>query len=516
MRIISVEVENFASYRHLKFDYSGQGLTLLRGLTGSGKSTLCDSVPWILFGKTAKGGAVDEVLSWPGDQVSYGASTLTVDSGLIHIHRIRGKAKDNDLWYTLDIDLKAYRGKDLPDTQRLLNDLLGFDYDLYLAGAYYHEFSQTAQFFTTTAKNRRAISEQLVDLSLATKLQPKLVEDKKVLSKQLDETEKRIYTLGTNIELLKRMYMAELVKFNEWDAKKQQRISLLQNKIVNFEDDKNRTLEELVAKDDAFEEDEHKKQHKQNVKRQCPECGNWTGETSEGPAKRYIVRANPYTEQIERELARTNNYVNQMIELEAEINPHKEAAEKMALEKFDSEHVLEDYKVTQALKTADLDELEVLQQVVADYRSVAITNTIQDLETKTNKLLTDHFDAEIRVSFAVEDADKLEVTIHKDGNECVFTQLSKGQRCLLKLCFGLSVMEAVQNHHGIKFEQVFLDEALDGLDDTLKTKALGLLQTLGQQYDSIFLVEHSSELKAAIDNQFEVTLINGESHIEKA
>lgn len=506
MRIISVEVENFASYRHLKFAYSGQGLTLLRGLTGSGKSTLCDIIPWILFGKTAKGGAVDEVLSWPGDQVSYGASTLTVDSGLIHIHRIRGKAKDNDLWYTLDIDLKAYRGKDLPDTQRLLNDLLGFDYDLYLAGAYYHEFSQTAQFFTTTAKNRRAISEQLVDLSLATKLQPKLVEDKKVLSKQLDETEKRIYTLGTNIELLKRMYMAELVKHNDWDSNKRKRLAQLKEKFEQFETDQASVVEDLIEQDINW----LAAQHNHKVSTKCSECG-----ASKTGNKTYKQPVSPYLDRIERELSRTNTYGEQLIELRAETNPHQKTAEDTVLEQRNKVAELELLEIAKQKSALELDEIEVLQQVVSDYRSVAITNTIQDLETKTNKLLADHFDAEIRVSFTVEDADKLEVSIYKDGNECVFTQLSKGQRCLLKLCFGLSVMEAVQNHHGIKFEQIFLDEALDGLDDTLKIKALGLLQTLGQQYDSIFLVEHSSELKAAIDNQFEVTLINGESHIEK-
>lgn len=507
MRIINCQLENFTSYKNLEFDYSDQGLTLLRGLTGSGKSTLCDAVPWILFGKTAKGGSVDDVLSWPGDRIAYGSVTLTHPRGIINIHRQRGKPKDNDLWYTLDSDLKVYRGKDLPDTQRLINNLLGFDYDLYLAAAYYHEFSQTAQFFTTTAKNRRQICEQLVDLSLATRLTPALSEDKKALAKRLVDTETKIYTLGTNIDLLKRMFVAEIAHHNDWERIKRQRIGLLQDKIVNFEDDKNKTIADLLDREEAWIADKRVLEHATI----CSECG--APKKTHKPHKQPI---NPYTERLARELARANTYVEQMKELETETNPHQDTANKTALERADKELELEQLNLKQAIFSNDIDELEVLQQVVSDYRSVSIQNAIFDLETNTNKLLADHFDAEIRVSFEVADADKLDVSIHKDGNMSTFTQLSKGQRCLLKLCFGLAVMQAVQNHHGIRMDQIFLDEALDGMDELLKVKAYHMLLTIAQWYDSIFVVDHSAELKALVGNQYHVQLINGESVIEKS
>jgi ABC-type Mn2+/Zn2+ transport system ATPase subunit len=76
-------------------------------------------------------------------------------------------------------------------------------------------------------------------------------------------------------------------------------------------------------------------------------------------------------------------------------------------------------------------------------------------------------------------------------------------------------MQAVQNHHGVKFDQIFLDEALDGMDDALKIKAFGLLQTLEQSYESVFVVEHNQELKARFESSYIVRLINGKSEIEK-
>lgn len=77
-------------------------------------------------------------------------------------------------------------------------------------------------------------------------------------------------------------------------------------------------------------------------------------------------------------------------------------------------------------------------------------------------------------------------------------------------------MQAVSNYSGIKFQQVFFDEALDGLDETLKAKAHGLLSTLEQEYESIFVVEHSEGLKSMFTNQFRVELVNGNSIIEKS
>src|ERR1700733_2695413 len=100
MKILSASVQNFASYKKLDFEFDGQGLALVAGPTGSGKSTLCDVVPWVLFGRTSKGGTVDEVLSWPGDEITSGVITIDDRSGRpFSITRTRGsKPKDNDLF----------------------------------------------------------------------------------------------------------------------------------------------------------------------------------------------------------------------------------------------------------------------------------------------------------------------------------------------------------------------------------------------------------------------------------
>src|SRR5690348_8536249 len=93
MRILSVSAQNFASYKSLEFDFQNQGLILIQGATGSGKSTLCDLIPWVLFGQTAKGGKVDEIRTWNTEEPTTGSIRL---SNNIVIWRSRSP---NDLFY---------------------------------------------------------------------------------------------------------------------------------------------------------------------------------------------------------------------------------------------------------------------------------------------------------------------------------------------------------------------------------------------------------------------------------
>jgi DNA repair exonuclease SbcCD ATPase subunit len=478
VRIISCEVHNFASYKHLEFNFNDKGLCLVAGPTGSGKSTLCDVVPWILFGKTAKGGSVDEVLSWPGHEVTTGTLEFEVNNIKYKIIRTRGKnSKDNDLYiYSFaELSLDHRRGKDLLDTQKIVNSVLGFDLDLYLSGAYFHEFSQTAQFFSTTAKNRRLITEQLVDLSLARKLQESLSATKKTITIKLNAVVKEFDTLTSNIALLQRMQEAETTKESRWHEEHRKTISYVKSLYNKFEVNRERT-----------------------VSNKCNSCGTAL------KAPTTIVDES------------TNPHLERLVELEQEKNPHSGSVKDFTseIDGINLKQTLANAQLT--VCTTYLNDLELLDNVTTDFRAVLIRNTVLDLEAHTNKLLTDHFDAEIRVQFAAEDADKLDTTIFKDGNECTFTQLSKGQRQLLKLSFGLAVMKSIQNHHGISFNAVFLDEALDGLDETLKVKAYGLLQSLALYYESVFVVEHNEALKSMFPNRIDVSLTSEGSQLEEA
>lgn len=577
MKILNVELTNFASYEHLKFEYQNQGLTLIHGATGSGKSTLMDAIPWVLYGQLSKGGNAAEVLSWPGDKITTGVCYLTTSSGLdIMIRRTRAsKAKDNDLYYTQRVpDVRdEIRGKDIPDTQRLINNLLGADADTMTAATNYHEFTPAASFFAATAKNRRALCEQMVDLSLPIKLHERLsarkkdcLNDKETAERQLSGNTGQLARVELQLKTTKKQRDA-------WAVSNSKKLVELEAKSLSFDSDKEARIGELAkaqkAWNDAQSRDLVRAQNELNLASEakdpqvffdwekflddaesalkwhaCDKCGsplehealknyaaerhememqklannNLRGQHRRAQAKMQEIldRVNPYTEQLKYQESLKNTYLDQISSLFTENNPHLQTVYDLKRERNQLKDDIEHNTQVLAGITQDLTDTLLLLDIVADFRSALIANTLSDLESKTNTLLTDHFDAEIRVVFSAQDADKVEVEIMKDGNLASFTQLSKGQRQLLKLAFGVSVMKVVANRHALAPNVITIDEFADSLSDELKIKAFGLLQSLALEYSCVLVAEHSEAMKACFDNRYHVTLDNGRSKIEKS
>jgi DNA repair exonuclease SbcCD ATPase subunit len=218
---------------------------------------------------------------------------------------------------------------------------------------------------------------------------------------------------------------------------------------------------------------------------------------------------------IEREKNKENNHLARIEELKAEINSYIGFSQACQDQLKDLEEQIprtaEDIEYLQT----ELADLDLILEVSAAFRAALVKSTIQGLEINTNKLLTDYFDAEIRVKFDIEDADKIDVTIYKDGNTCSYTQLSKGQRQLLKLAFGVSVMKSIANHHGIKFNSIFFDEVMTGLDTNMAVRAFSLLNSLKLEYDNIYVIDHNDEIKALAEQKIEVRLVDGVSTINE-
>lgn len=499
VRITRVEVNNFASYERLVFEFKDSGLVLISGPTGSGKSTLCDIIPWGLFGKTAKGGAVNEVVSWPGNKLC--TADITLDTGHT-IFRSRGsKPSDNDL-IIISANGDATRGKDITDTQRLVNNLVGMDIELYLAGSYYNEFSQTAQFFTTTAKNRRVVCEQIVDLSLAKTMQTKLELKSKSYKKLLSKIKSDMIEHTTRIKVLESNSALSKNTIQQWERIKLGKLETLRSRSATFETDKMQAINTYMVAKEAYA-------LKQKETPICSECGAL--KTIE-----HTDHYNPFDDKIEEARKKENTYDLQIGELLLEVNPYINAQE-------DTAYKINNYKYALSLEQDSerdceqaLADLEVLYEVSASYRSLTISTAIQGIEDRTNELLSKYFDSELKVLFLIEDNDKLEAQVTKDGNMCSYTQLSKGQRQLLKLCFGVGVMRQVAHSSGIEFNRIFMDESMDGLDESMKQRALRLLDSLTLEYDAVYLVEHSEGVKAMVDNQYNVRLADGKSQIEKA
>lgn len=208
-----------------------------------------------------------------------------------------------------------------------------------------------------------------------------------------------------------------------------------------------------------------------------------------------------------------NPYAEQLKDQKLELNPFAAQATKNSYDLVVLEAEL--HKQTTSIETLQhkLLSYSQLKDLSIQVKNTLLTQAVSNIEEKTNKYLEKYFDAQLRVKFEIASGDKLDIIIYNSGYECAFRQLSKGQRRLLTLCFSLSVMQVVADRSQVHFENIFLDEALDGLDSSLKVKAFALFEELALNHKSVFLVDHSTEFKSLFSDSIYVTLDNDKSEI---
>jgi len=507
-----VKVQNFGSYDSLELTFDKEGLTLIAGPTGAGKSTLCDALPWVLFGKTAKNGSVDDVRSWHTKEATIGVAEVEVAGQIVTVTRFRGVV--SDMWFRVGYG-EEIRGKDRIDTQRLLNEALRMDIDTYLSSSYYHEFSEAAAFFTANAKARRAFTEQLADLAFAKILAERLAEKSKIVKSTQADLETSIESQKARSQALLEVYNQALESFKDgakhFEEHKAARLEILFQRLADkqkYAIDSTTFETTLSALQDALREAKEAK---------CDTCG--------GPLHSADVESLQEAIDQERQVQHKNEGVLRDIErlqeeitrVSNEVQPENTVdLEKLLLKAQRSNDVCNLHNENLKAARVALANLNTLSDVVSSFRASLIANTVAQLANETNRLLSNHFDAEIKVTFTAESTDKINVDIAKDGNICSFVQLSKGQRQLLKFCFGMAVVKAVRENNGVGNSPLWIDEAFDGLSEEFKVKAFGLLSAVSKDYSTIYVVEHSQELKSLFASQVKVSMINGRSTLEEA
>lgn len=528
MKLITCSVENFASYKHLEFDYQDLGLSLVYGPTGSGKSTLQDVACWCLFGETPKGGAVDDVRSWNAEEKTVGVLRLEVRGADIQVTRIRGSASQNDLyWLELGTDHK-HRGKDLVETQKLLNERLGVDFDLYCTAAYFNEFSPTSTFFLAKSKERRATLERIAPLELPKRLAEGASNARKETKIKLTKAREDYSRRAGRLEQLLQTLPEVSKRSSLWQEVQSSQIERIRGRAKTFEEDKNQKVAQFEAKMHSIEAHPEDyldtKISKLRQSARCDSCGALKKDIQAGiealqseknKNSAALDRIDRISADIEQVLHSENTW---LITLETEMKRTNPFIEQEAAMKEDV------YKL-EVLNKVSLEELAALEQrfnslnqlydLSFDLRGVIIKNSVTMIESRTNDYLEKFFESELRVSFALKGSDELDVSITKNGNSCSFRQLSKGQRSLLRLCFVSSVMKAAANKAGVHFSQLFFDEALDGLDAELKVKSYRLFEELATEHESVILIDHEVSLQNLFTKRFSVKLVDDESQIEE-
>lgn len=560
---MKIKVTNFGSYKDFSFDFNNLGLCLLYGDTGSGKSTLQDMVSWILFGITSKNGSVDEVRNWDNlAEVTTGWLSIQTAMNTIRITRIRGSATQNDLYWQEEYSDSLHRGKTISDTQTLLESRLGLSKETFLMGSYFNEFSATGRFFTDTARNRRQLFEQIADLSFPNDLSIKLLKEQKKIKKYLETLDLDLAkenrslqdyfkNLARHQELRDEWKRTQIVKldnllyrYREFDHIKQNKINELQNRFYEFEQLRVKRVESLHKNIKEAESVDLITNHAtttlqlqqaQELKKTCPTCGlsvsashqvnlltqlNTLDEQlhrlkeSKRTHKEWTEKQNPFAAGLFTEKHTENHYKLQHDEELKVINPYENIITETHTKITELSQNVDRLTSLVISKKSYLNDVITLIDLTVEFRAKLLQNAILEVQYETNQIFSEFFDGAFQLEMCVQD-DDLSLVIQKDGRECSYTQLSKGQRQLLKLAFTIAVMKRTVAESGGQFSTIMLDEALDGLDTAFKLKAYRLFEELSLSYPTIMLIDHSEVLQSFFNNKYQVSLINGFSEVKE-
>ena len=179
IKLKHVELSNIRSHKHITFNPESGGITAIRGVNGSGKSTIVDSIAWTLYGTKPAG--VSKVSAiyrngavWGTDKC-YAVVEIEIDGQLLKVERrmiTKAGAVECDVW-EVDIDdsgketLRHVAGSAVSQVESYIRQRFKMDEKGFLAAILVQQ-KQVDNLISATAKERAQVIEKLTGISSIT------------------------------------------------------------------------------------------------------------------------------------------------------------------------------------------------------------------------------------------------------------------------------------------------------------------------------------------------------------
>ncbi len=216
-RWVHLKLRNFGCYRNLDLPIPESGLVLLTGSNtadpgtksnASGKSTIFEALLYALTGKIYKYGAkvvTDEVVSWGADSASAGtlvAATFVATSGE-SVSIVRTFNKKASGVYIL-VDGAEVRGASKADTQRMITDMVGLDFEG-LTAVVLRPQGALEDFASMTDAGRKGVLERILRLSIFAKARSQAIEALRAAERLEADQRSVVASLGAQVEAQRRL-----------------------------------------------------------------------------------------------------------------------------------------------------------------------------------------------------------------------------------------------------------------------------------------------------------------------
>lgn len=224
------------------------------------------------------------------------------------------------------------------------------------------------------------------------------------------------------------------------------------------------------------------------------------------------AKENPFNVYISNAQAKENTQIASYEKHKLLINPHIEGQQQLEV-KIQGVH-------EQLADTSNaIDQIGIglkygiwWKQAIHIYiKSYLMDSCLESINSIANEYLQTLFDGVLKFDISAttekgsEVKEKINVSIINNGDECSYDSLSGGERCRICLAVNLALAEVISKSSGKSFNMIFLDEILNGLDESGKSQSMKLLKDLETKYETIFVIDHAEGFKNLFSNSIMIT-----------
>lgn len=537
-----VTLHNFGSWQHLEFDLSGQGLVLICGATGSGKSSIFRGIFWALFGETPEGHLADEVVRH-GSKNTFVSVEFTVDGFSFKVSRYRRHEEFGNK-VLIEKSGKLLTGEDskvAAVNALILSVLGGVSSDLFKKTVFLVQ-RDWSRFPSLSESLQKALLEQVSGLQTFALCEILIKERlQKVLSK-LSITEAKVDTLRTVIKKLSLKQKQEDVIRKASLDKLSGELRLLKASesdiSLSLEGLKDVSREVEIARASLAEAKGQlglasrrlKKLGKAFFEGICFYCGSAISKSQLKERQRVEFQEKVVFEKEVNSCAKILcNVLEKQKKLQSLqgslLNVRGQILQvKERIKGLKTASSILDCRSLQGELRSFLSNLKALKQrkEVLEFwkfgfsqkglRLLSLSSILQVFEKQMN-LFVSELEYPMRMSYTVENG-RIQQRCLKPQPQ-TYSSLSGGEKQIADLCSGLSLRSLAEACSSNFFNLLILDEPFEGLSGDLQQKTHKLLRRLNKP--SVFLLSHQADSKNwnVFDKVYRVTKRGGVSWLER-
>lgn len=174
LKLRRVELVNIRTHKKIVFEPENQGITAIQGENGRGKSTIIDSIPWVLFGTKPNGvSKASEIFRVDADLTDKAYARIDLDVDGQHYRFERRRVNKNgaiecEVWLVTEKNgkevLKQLAGPAVTHAEKFIRKLLKMDEKGFLAAILVQQ-KQVDQLISAPPRERGTVIEKLTGIA---------------------------------------------------------------------------------------------------------------------------------------------------------------------------------------------------------------------------------------------------------------------------------------------------------------------------------------------------------------